>query len=1034
MRNKGFFWTITIALIVATFYQLSFTWSANSVEKDAEEVAEEKIDSLTNNNISYIYVNGDSLFVDKDEDIQGIRSYFTDVYLKEVSNESAHFTGATYADCKKKEISLGLDLKGGMSVTLEIDVPKLIHKLAGNTKKSDFYVPYEKALDLYKNGEGDFIDLFAEEFQKNNPDAKLAKFFHRYNTEDITPEATVAEVVEFLRYKANNALDGVETIIDKRVNQFGVAQPTIQKQPATNRIYVELPGVKDKETVRRKLQATANLEFYETYDNAYDNIGNLILAGEQALSKELFGDVIGQNKTETEVEDSTDISLDSSIEEEETSTTEETANELTLGEDSSEDSTKTEDVAEETTQDSLTDEQQRQLAPIRTYLVPLFQYSDEGQPVGFQPGSAVGYAQVADTSILNSRLNHPVFKENFPEDLTLMWSAKELLDDNKQETGLLYLYAIKTPADGAPVDGEDIDNSYVRNDYGKNSVVMRMTPEGSEKWGELTAKNLEKQVAITMDNLVFSAPVVQEKMTDNASITGSFSVEEAKDLSGLLNAGSLPAPAKIVDETSVGPTLGEENITSGFWSFIFAIILVLIYMVFYYGKAGLVADIALVVNMFLLVGALASFGAILTLPGIAGIVLTIGMSVDANVLIFERIREELREGKNAKVALDDGFKKAMAAILDANITTLLTGIVLLVFGSGPIKGFAMTLIIGIFTSFFSAVVVSRLIFTYLSQKTNNFTFSTKLTKNWFVNSNIAFVTKRKIFYALSLIIIVSGFISLMTRGLDKGVDFTGGRSYIVKFENSVDIKNIKSELTSVFKGAPVVKTVGNSYTASITTKYKIADEDANNEVEKLLKDGLESFGKFEIISNQMIAPTISRDLKTKSVYAVSFALIIIFLYILFRFRKWQFGLGALVAMAHDVLIVLGLFSIFHGWIGFSLEIDQAFIAAILTVVGYSINDTVVVFDRIREYLNLHPFRDRKDVINSALNSTLSRTINTSVSTFIVLLIIFVFGGDAIKGFTFALMAGVLVGTYSSLFIATPLVIDLEKEKKEEKKH
>ena len=1035
MRNKGFFWTITIALIVATFYQLSFTWSANSIEKDAEEVAEEKLDSLINGNIKSIYVNGDSLFVDKDEDVQEIKSYFTDIYLKEVSNEPAHFTGATYADCKKKEISLGLDLKGGMSVTLEIDVPKLIHKLAGNTKKSDFYVPYQKALELYNKGEGDFIDLFVEEFQKNNPEAKLAKFFHRYNTEDIAPEATVEEVAEFLRYKANNALDGVETIIDKRVNQFGVAQPTIQKQPATNRIYVELPGVKDKETVRRKLQATANLEFYETYDNAYDGIGNMILAGEQALSKELFGDVIGQNKDEAEESgDSTDISLDLTADTETETSTEEASTELSLGDD--EDSTKTEDIAEETPTDSLTDEQQRQLAPIRSYLVPLFQYGEDNQPVGFQPGAGVGYAQVADTSILNSRLNHPVFKENFPEDLTFMWSAKEIMDDNKQPTGLLYLYAIKTPVDGAPVDGEDIDNSYVRNDYGKNSVVMRMTPEGSEKWGELTAKNLEKQVVITMDNLVFSAPVVQEKMTDNASITGSFTVEEAKDLSGLLNAGSLPAPAKIVDETSVGPTLGEANIQSGFWSFVFAIILVLIYMIFYYGKAGIVADVALVVNMFLLIGALASFGAILTLPGIAGIVLTIGMSVDANVLIFERIREELRQGKNAKVALDDGFKKAMAAILDANITTLLTGVVLLVFGSGPIKGFAMTLIIGIFTSFFSAVVVSRLIFSYLDKKTNNFTFSTKLTKNWFVNSNIAFVTKRKIFYALSLIIIIAGFISLMTRGLDKGVDFTGGRSYVVKFEKPVDINNIKSELAVVFNGAPVVKTVGNSYTASITTKYKIADnsDEANNDVEKALTTGLKNFGQSEIISNQMIAPTISRDLKTKSVYAVTFALIIIFLYILFRFRKWQFGLGALVAMAHDVLIVLGLFSIFHGWIGFSLEIDQAFIAAILTVVGYSINDTVVVFDRIREYLKLHPFRDRKDVINSALNSTLSRTINTSVSTFIVLLIIFIFGGDAIKGFTFALMVGVVVGTYSSLFIATPLVIDLEKDKKEEKKH
>jgi len=1029
MRNKGFFWTITIALIVATFYQLSFTWSANRVEKDAEEVAEEKVDSLINNNINFILVGRDSLHVDKDEDLQEIKSHFTDLYLKEVSNESAHFTGATYADCKKKEISLGLDLKGGMSVTLEIDVPELIHKLAGNTKKSDFYVPYQKALELYNNGEGDFIDLFVEEFQKNNKDAKLAKFFHRYNTEDIAPDASVEEVVDFLRHKANSALDGVETIIDKRVNQFGVAQPTIQKQPATNRIYVELPGVKDKETVRRKLQATANLEFYETYDNAYDGIGNMILAGEQALSKELFGDILGQDKTETPDEDSTKVSLE---EEASTETENENSESLSLPEDA--DSTKAEETAEETQQDSLTDEQQRQLAPIRSYLVPLFQYGEDNQPVGFQPGAAVGYAQVADTSVLNSRLNHSVFLENLPEDLTLMWSAKEILDENQQETGLLYLYAIKTPVDGAPVDGEDIDNSYVRNDYGKNMVVMRMTPEGSEKWGELTAKNLEKQVAITMDNLVFSAPVVQEKMTDNASISGNFSIEEAKDLSGLLNAGSLPAPAKIVDETSVGPSLGEENITSGFWSFIFAILLVLIYMIFYYGKAGVVADIALVVNMFLLVGALASFGAILTLPGIAGIVLTIGMSVDANVLIFERIREELREGKNAKTALDDGFKKAMAAILDANITTLLTGIVLLVFGSGPIKGFAMTLIIGIFTSFFSAVVVSRLIFSYLDKKTNDFTFSTKFTKNWFVNSNVAFVTKRKIFYALSSLVIIAGFISLMTRGLDKGVDFTGGRSYIVKFEKPVDIKNIKSELTTVFEGAPVVKTVGNSYTASITTKYKIADnsEEANNDVEKALTDGLTSFGKFEIISNQMIAPTISRDLKSKSVYAVTFALIIIFLYILFRFRKWQYSLGAVAAVFHDVLIVLAVFSLGYKFLPFDMEIGESFIAAILTVVGYSLNDTVVIFDRLREYTNIHKSWKYSKIVDRALSTTLSRTINTSITTLVVLLAIFIFGGDSIKGFMFALIVGVIVGTYSSLFIAAPIMYDTTKMDKDKK--
>jgi SecD/SecF fusion protein len=1032
MRNKGFFWTITIALIAATIYQLSFTWSANKVEKEAELVAEEKIDSLKSNNINTIYVNGKDLDVSKDEDLQEIKSYFAEAYLKEIANEPAHITGASYAECKEKEISLGLDLKGGMSVTLEISVPELVHSLAGNTKKSDFYVPYQKALERYNNGEGDFINLFAEEFNKNNPEAKMAKFFHRYNTEEISPNATDEEVVEFLKHKANSALDGVETIIDKRVNQFGVAQPTIQKQPATNRIYVELPGVKDKETVRRKLQATANLEFYETYDNAYDGIGNAILAGEAALSKELYGDILGDTtKTDS---DSTELSIDENPTEE--VKPEENVEALSLGDDGDTTLTDTEELNEQAASDTLTDEQKRQLAPIRSYLVPLFQYDDNNTPIGFQPGAAVGYARVQDTSALNKSLKHPVFLENLPDDLTLMWSAKEIVDENKQETGLLYLYAIKTPQGGAPVSGEDIDNSRVTNEFGEIKVLMRMTPEGSEKWGALTAKNVGKQVAITMDNLVFSAPVVQEKMTDNASISGSFDQAEAKDLAGLLNAGSLPAPAKIVDETSVGPTLGAENIQSGFWSFLFAIILVLIYMVFYYGKAGLVADFALFINMFLLIGALASFRAILTLPGIAGIVLTIGMSVDANVLIFERIREELRNGKNTRAAMNEGFNKALSSILDANITTLLTGIVLLVFGSGPIKGFAMTLIIGIFTSFFAAVVVSRLVFSYfVENKKMEFSFSTKFTKNLFANTNIAFVTKRKIFYALSSIVIIAGFISLMTRGLDKGVDFTGGRSYVVKFEKPVDIKAVKADLTTSFDGAPIVKTVGNSYTASITTKYKITEnsEEVNNEVEQKLKDGLATYGKINIISSQMIAPTISRDLKTKSIYAISFSLIIIFLYILFRFRKWQFGLGALVAMAHDVLIVLGLFSLFHGWVGFSLEIDQAFIAAILTVVGYSINDTVVVFDRIREYLKLHPFRDRKDVINSALNSTLSRTINTSVSTFIVLLIIFIFGGDAIKGFTFALMVGVVVGTYSSLFIATPLVIDLDKVEDKKKK-
>lgn len=1036
MRNKGFFWTITIALIAATIYQLSFTMSTKSVESEALIVADEKIDSLKLNNIDFIIYNNDSLYVDSVKHNDGIVDYFASAYIKSVANESAHFTGATYAECQTKEINLGLDLQGGMSVTLEISVPELVFNLAGKTKKSEFFVPYNKAIELSQDGQGDFIEVFAEQFELNNPDAKMAKIFHRYNKDDVSPDATNAEVVEFLQFKAGSALDGVETIIEKRVNQFGVAQPTIQQQKATNRIYVELPGVKDKESVRKKIQATANLEFYETYDNAYDGIGNLMLAGEQALSKELFGDVIGQG-TETAEQDSTEIDID--LGDNEADTTETADADLLDLDGVASDTTDTADLTEPETQDSLSDEQQRQLAPIRSYLALNLQFDQEsGTPTGFNPGPTVGYAQAIDTSVLNSRLNHPTFKEIMPEDLVFMWGAKEMEDAEGQANGLVYLYAIKVPNGGAPVGGEDVERSDYNNQFGEIAVTMRMTPEGSAKWADLTDKNVGKSVAITMDNYVFSAPTVNEKMSYTASITGGFTMDEAKDLAGLLNAGSLPAPAKIVDETTVGPTLGADNINAGMWSFLFAILLVLVYMVFYYGKAGIIADIALVVNIFLLVGALSSIHAILTLPGIAGIVLTIGMSVDANVLIFERIREELRSGKGNKSAIEEGFNKAMAAILDANITTLLTGIVLAIFGSGPIKGFATTLIIGIFTSFFAAVVVSRLVFSVMSDKGVEFKFSTAITKNWFINTNIAFVTKRKMFYVLSGIIILIGLGSLVSRGLDKGVDFTGGRTYTVEFNKEVDISKIESDLTIPFESKPTVKTVGNSYTASITTKYKITEnsDSTNTLVENALTTGLSDFGTyktdFDIISSKMIAPTISKDLKYNSFMAVIFALIVIFLYILFRFRKWQYGLGALLAMAHDVLVVLGLFSIFWGWIGFSMEIDQAFIAAILTVVGYSINDTVVVFDRIREYLHLHPQRDKKEVINSALNSTMSRTINTSVSTFIVLLIIFLFGGESIKGFTFALMIGVIVGTYSSLFIATPAVIDFEKEPKEKK--
>jgi len=1068
MRNKGFFWSITVALVLACIYQLSFTWATSGVEKDAEDYAKVQIDSLYGTDSEAYYDGKDTFYLASSIDSSSIENIFRGEYLKSKANEEIHF-GYSYAECKEKEINLGLDLKGGMSATLEISVPELVSALAGNTLRQEFRNPFNTALERTNLGEGDFIDLFVEEYDTQNNGSPMAKVFHMHNPDELASDATNEEVAEFLKEQANKALDGIEIIIEKRVNQFGVAQPTIQKQPGSNRIFVELPGITDKESVRRKLQSTANLEFYEVYDNAANGISGILAQSQTELSRVLFGDVSEEEEEiveEAEVDTTaTENALENLLEEGEEAV-EEAENALenlldgeeeadTTGEDND---LLTEDVTDEADQpdSTLSSKELEEKYPIQSLLNLAIQYDESGQPIGYAPGSTVGYARVRDTATLNVRLNHPVVRNNLPQDLKFMWSSKELTDDDRLPMGLIYLHAIKVPRTGPQVSGKDIkyadlDNSQI----GKFGVRMVMNDIGADKWNAMTKANLKRQVAITMDNIVYSAPVVQEEMKFTSSITGDFSMAEAKDLSGLLNAGALPAPVRIVDESIVGASLGADNINSGLWSFAFALLIVLVYMVFYYNRAGLVADAALLINIFLLIGALASLKAILTLPGIAGIVLTIGMSVDANVLIFERIREELRGGKGVKGAIKEGYAKALSAILDANITTLLTGIVLAVFGTGPIKGFATTLIIGIFTSFFAAVVITRLIITAFTERDKKVTFSSKLTENWFTKSAVPFVRKRKMFYLVSAAVVLLGIGSLVTRGLDFGVDFSGGRQYKVVFQEEADFDGIRTVLKDKFdQNEPGVKMVDNDFTALITTKH-LMDENADaekntqlsNTVDSLLRVGLaelttgdlvisdstEVVETFEITESKMIAPTISKDLKTNSLYAIGFSLLIIFLYIVFRFRKWQYGLGALIAMAHDVLIVLSIFSIAYGWIGFSMEIDQAFIAAILTVVGYSINDTVVVFDRIREYLGLHPKKDRKEVINMALNSTLGRTVNTSVSTFIVLLVIFIFGGDAIKGFVFALMIGVVVGTYSSLFIATPAVIDFTSDKEDKKK-
>jgi len=979
MKNKSFLLSINLIFIMVSFCLLSFTNGISSVEKD--------IENHTNS-------------------------------------------------------ELNLKPKSGIIVTMEVSIPDLVAGLVNDPRKQEFKTPFVAAVERSNAVEGNFLDLFVAEFEKLNEGVLIAKHFFNHNRKRISRTSSNSEILTWLKSKAAEALNETGHVIEKRAMQYGLSKPKITYKTELNALVIELPGVPDNDVVRNKLTANALLRFYEVYENKFNGIAGLILQSEPSLSRALYGEEL----IEVESDDLANDSL--------SNVPSDTLN-IDTPDDSSEidpllaadddlldnDDLLDEDGEQEVADSLLTDAQKLRKYPISSLMSLAFRYNETGEIVDYQEGSVVGYANVKDTAELNFRLNHEVMRISLPQDLVFMWDSKEL-ESEGQPNGLVGLHAIKVPLNGPRVDGRDIQSAAVDNRVvGEFGVSMKMNQIGATKWEEMTTDNLNKQVAITMDGSVFSAPVVNGVMNVNSSITGNFTSAEANDLSGLLNAGALPAPVKIVDESIVGPTLGAANISAGMWSFVFALLLVLVYMVFYYNKAGLVADAALVINIFLLIGALASLKAILTLPGIAGIVLTIGMSVDANVLIFERIREELRHKKGLKTSIKEGYAKALSAILDANITTLLTGVVLAIFGTGPIKGFATTLIIGIFTSFFAAVIITRLIIMAFVDKDKKISFSTKITENWFTKSNIQFVKKRKLFYIVSGVIIAIGMTSFLSRGLDYGVDFTGGRQYKIVFnDDKADIEGIKASLTDQFEGnAPGVKMVDNNYTALVTTKYRM-DENANidkivlisDEIEALVKGSVAKYGDSEIVESKMIAPTISKDLKSNSFYAIGFSLLIIFLYILFRFRKWQYGLGALIAMAHDVLVVLSLFSLFWGILPFTMEIDQAFIAAILTVVGYSINDTVVVFDRIREYLGLYPKKERKEVINMALNSTLGRTVNTSVSTFIVLLVIFLFGGAAIKGFVFALMIGVVVGTYSSLFIATPAVIDFTKKEEEKK--
>ncbi len=1024
MQNKGAIWLFTILLALACLFQISFTFVTSSFEKKAEEEAAYKVDSVRTVRDGELTMLEESNLMDK----------FKTQYLTRNNNKEIYpIFGYTYKECKEKQINLGLDLAGGMSVTLEVSIPDLILNLSNNVKNEKLVTAINDAKEMQKSSQSDFVTLFGEAWNKDFPNENLAAVFHSRDNKTLFPrEATNDEILTILQNESKVAINNTEKILRTRIDKFGVTQPTIQKQQFSGRILVELPGVKDKERVRKQLKSTANLEFWNTYENS-EIIGYLDKAN-TALSELYYPDLSEEDSLLTASKDTTgtNISSEDNIVANDTAKTDTslTQDEL-LGTNNSD----ADSLNNEKSQEASRAEQLKRL-PLFSKLNPAL--NQNNQPA---QGCVVGYAQLSDTAAIDQMLKEKVVKNILPNDLRLLWSAEPDPRGN-----VMRLYAIKedTRDNKAPLDGSVIVDASQQYDVtGQVEVSMLMNSDGARIWKDITAEassqNPKRCVAIVLDNYVYSAPVVQSEIpTGQSSISmgvGSRNdqIQEALDLSNLLKAGALPAPANIVDESVVGPTLGQENINDGLMSFVIALIVVFFYMVFYYKGAGLISDIALIANLFFLMGALASLKAALTLPGIAGIVLTIGMAVDANVIIYERVREELRNGRSIKAALKDGYQKAYSAIIDANITTLLTAIVLLTLGTGPIKGFATTLIIGIFTSLFSAIFITRLIFDRRLQKGAKLSFWMNWSKEILTKSHYAFINSRKKAYIISGVVILISLGSIVTRGLNFGVDFTGGRTYTVRFDKTTDLDLVRKTLAASFidengnKLEPEVKTFGAANQIKITTKYLVNDDatNADEKVEDALNSGLDKLNDpYTIEESRKVDPSISDDFQTTSTTAVLFSLLIMFAYIGFRFRNWQYGAGAIVALFHDVIITLGFYSVLYGRLPFSLEIDQAFIAAILTVVGYSINDTVIVYDRIREYLFDHR-KERMDyVVNKAVNDTLSRTINTSLTTFVVLLIIFIFGGESIRGFIFALMIGVGVGTYSSIFVASPIVVDL----------
>ncbi|GAB1403511.1 protein translocase subunit SecDF [Lentimicrobium sp.] len=1036
MQSKGAIKFFAFALAIVCLFQLSFTFFSKRVENKAKKYAHNEVAI----NQAREMAEGNAVL--EQTLLDSISKARERYYLDSMSNETVYnilVRKYTYQEVKERELNLGLDLKGGMNVTLEVSVVDIVRALAGDKDNPVFTQAIDLAIEKQKNSQEDFVTLFGQSFKEVDPNASLAAIFNSVELKDrINFNSTNDQVLKVIREETKGAIDRTFNILRTRIDRFGVAQPNIQQLQTAGRILVELPGIKEPERVRKLLQGTAQLEFWETYQFPelvrYFEDANKRLAAEESQAKQTDTTAMAQaGEVPVEVNQPT---IDT--------------NALAQADTSA--SSLLDKISDSTAMDesSASFEKYAKENPLFAYLNPAIFPNAQGQ---YYPGegATVGFAAIKDTARVNRMLKQ--VKNIFPRDLKLMWTVKP----EKDRPNILDLIALKvTSRDGeAPLGGDAVSDA--RQDYDQNGrveITMMMNSEGAKTWKRLTSENIGKQIAIVLDNYVYSAPRVNTEIPNGrSSITGNFSVEEALDLANILKAGKLPAPAHIVQEEIVGPSLGRESINSGLASFIIAFVLVLIYMVLYYNRAGWVADLALVTNIFFIFGVLTSLGAVLTLPGIAGIVLTLGMAVDANVIIYERIREEIRAGKGIRLALTDGYKNAYSAIIDGNVTTLLTGIVLYIFGSGPVQGFATTLIIGIITSLFTAIFISRIIFENLLSKNKNVTFDNQYTRDAFSNINFNFIAMRKKFYIASGILIVIGVISLATKGLNYGVDFTGGRTYVVRFDKPVSTNDIREALQEPFEAAPEVKTFGSSNQVKITTKYLIDQDTPQSDsiVEATMFNGLKDFYSTPMtlkdftadddakilgrLSSQKVGPTIADDIKKGAFMAVFFALIIIFIYIAIRFKRWQFGMGGLLSLTHDTLIALSLYSIFSGILPFNLEVDQAFIAALLTIIGYSINDTVVIFDRIREYVGLYPKRPIEENMNNSMNSTLGRTFNTSGTTLVVLLAIFVFGGEVIRGFVFALMVGIAAGTYSSLFIASPLAYDfiqLTNKRKKEK--